>query len=131
MDKYTHTYGISFELESLDAKGKDVTADMLRAAIINNLDRLSDKELIKECGLPYDSCLDLQIESVMADVTLHNSVELWESMQEGHFPEPESIIIDKSMPTYRVRIEDVFYGTFSVVILSYLFYQIFFGWWIA
>lgn len=53
--RYNHAFTFGFALESYDATGAQIPAQELRTAIIEQLARLSDTELIENCGLPFDS----------------------------------------------------------------------------
>jgi hypothetical protein len=54
--RYSHAYTIAFEIESGRKSGSDVTAEMIRAAIIKRIENLPDDELVNEAvGSPYDS----------------------------------------------------------------------------
>jgi hypothetical protein len=52
--KYSHAYDIAFELESNDPEGNDVTATMLRAALIKRAN-MDDDELMEATGAPFDT----------------------------------------------------------------------------
>jgi hypothetical protein len=57
MATHNHAFSIAFEIGgSVDREGKDVTADMIRAAIAKRLASLSDEHLVREaCGGPWDT----------------------------------------------------------------------------
>lgn len=56
MARYSHAFDFAFEVISEDENGDDVTPAMLRAAIIERANRLTDRELDEACGL-YDTYL--------------------------------------------------------------------------
>lgn len=51
MLKYNHTLDLSFTLESDTKDGGDITAQMLRLAIMDKTYKLSDIGLIQACSL--------------------------------------------------------------------------------
>lgn len=68
MSHYTHTYTIAFSLVSHHPSGSDVTADMLREALVRRIEELDasryrpasspDGEWLEAVGDPDDSCRD-------------------------------------------------------------------------
>lgn len=54
MPRFNHAYDFAFEVISFDEYGEDVTPAMLRAALIERANRISDEEIIQACGL-YDT----------------------------------------------------------------------------
>lgn len=55
---YAYTFG--FALLSIDPTGANVTASELRTAILAHLARLTDVELVENCGMPFDSFEDME-----------------------------------------------------------------------
>jgi hypothetical protein len=55
MTKYNHAYTLGFSLESNHESGDDLTANQVRAAIIESLSNLSDSELLENLGYPFDT----------------------------------------------------------------------------
>jgi len=51
---FRHAYDFAFELSSRDQDAADVTAEMLRAALIRRARALSGEELLEACG-PIDT----------------------------------------------------------------------------
>lgn len=49
--RFSHAYDFSFEIESEDFYAKDVTPDMLRAALMARAQTLTDDDLKQACGL--------------------------------------------------------------------------------
>ena len=47
---FRHAYDFAFELSSRDQDAADVTAEMLRAALIRRARTLSGDELLEACG---------------------------------------------------------------------------------
>lgn len=54
MKKFNHAYDFAFEVISARDDAEDVTAAMLRAALLERVNRLTDAELHEACGW-YDS----------------------------------------------------------------------------
>ena len=54
MVKYSHAYDFSFEVLSNDPEAEDVTPAMLRDALLARVNRLTDDELMEDCGR-YDT----------------------------------------------------------------------------
>lgn len=54
MSKFNHAFDFAFEVISDDLYAKDVTPTMLRAALLERANRLTDAELIEACGF-YDT----------------------------------------------------------------------------
>ena len=52
---YNHAFDIAFTLLSAHPRGDDVTAEMIRAALVERLRALSDEELIEAVGRPFDT----------------------------------------------------------------------------
>lgn len=50
MPKFNHAYDFAFEVISSDEDGNDVTAPMLREALLERAKRISDDELLEACG---------------------------------------------------------------------------------
>lgn len=48
---FNHAYDFAFEVISIHRDAKGVTAAMLRAALLERANRLSDDELMEACGL--------------------------------------------------------------------------------
>lgn len=53
--RFNHAYSFAFEVISNDDRGEDVTADMLRSALMARLNRLDEDEMIEACGCPWDT----------------------------------------------------------------------------
>jgi hypothetical protein len=51
MVKYNHAFDFAFEVISKDEFAEDVTPAMLRTALIERINQLSDEELEEACGL--------------------------------------------------------------------------------
>ena len=51
MSKFNHMFDIAFTLESSDADAKDVTPDMLKAALLHRIESLPKSEWLEACGL--------------------------------------------------------------------------------
>jgi len=49
--KFNHAYDFAFELISNDESAEDVTPAMLRSALMERINRISDAELEEACGL--------------------------------------------------------------------------------
>lgn len=47
---FSHAFDFAFEVESAHRDASDVTAGMLRAALISRASNLSDDELLEACG---------------------------------------------------------------------------------
>lgn len=59
IETYNHAFDIAFAVQgSTDADGEDVTAAMLRAAVISRLKEMTDDELVEAVGAPFDSYLE-------------------------------------------------------------------------
>lgn len=54
MSRFNHAFDFAFEVISDDFYAKDVTPAMLRAALLERANRLTDAELIEACGC-YDT----------------------------------------------------------------------------
>jgi hypothetical protein len=54
MPKFIHAYDFAFEVTSAQDDAEDVTAAMLRSALSERVNRLTDRELVEACGW-YDS----------------------------------------------------------------------------
>lgn len=54
LEKYSHAYDFSFEVESYTEDASDVTPAMIRTALVARARRLSDTEIPEACGV-YDS----------------------------------------------------------------------------
>ena len=50
MSKFNHAFDFAFEVISDDFYAKDVTPAMLRAALLERANRLSDEEIMEACG---------------------------------------------------------------------------------
>jgi hypothetical protein len=59
--KYNHAFSFSFSLNT-DNKGDAVTPNELRQAILGYLASFNDWELIENCGMPFDTYLNEEIE---------------------------------------------------------------------
>ena len=56
MPKYNHAYTVAFSLESDHPEGEDVTADMIRVALLRRIADLDEHgELVEAVGGPFDS----------------------------------------------------------------------------
>ena len=55
MPKYNHAYDIAFEVISDRDDAEDVTPAMIRTALLERINRLTDAELIDAASW-YDSC---------------------------------------------------------------------------
>jgi hypothetical protein len=55
MPKYNHAYDIAFEVISERDDAEDVTPAMIRTALLERINRLTDAELIDAASW-YDSC---------------------------------------------------------------------------
>ena len=55
MPVFNHAYSIAFEVLSSHPEGEDVTADMLRAALLRRVANLNANEWLEACGTPYDT----------------------------------------------------------------------------
>lgn len=51
MSKFNHMFDIAFALESSDADARDVTPDMLKAALLYRIESMSESEWSDACGL--------------------------------------------------------------------------------
>lgn len=54
MESYNHAYTFGFSLINGDAEGY-ATAQELRSAILRALSRITDDELVENCGAPFDT----------------------------------------------------------------------------
>jgi hypothetical protein len=54
MAQYNHAFEIAFEVVSNDESGEDVTAEMLRAAIIKRA-AIDNGEMLEATGAPFDT----------------------------------------------------------------------------
>ena len=51
MPKFNHMFDIAFALESSDVHAKDVTPDMLKAALLYRIESMSESEWFDACSL--------------------------------------------------------------------------------
>jgi len=51
MKQYSHAYDFAFEVSSADKYADDVTAKMLRDALLARVAAIPDAELLEACGL--------------------------------------------------------------------------------
>ena len=52
--QYHHAYDFAFEVVSNDPEAEDVTPAMIRAAMLDRVNRLSDDDLMRACSC-YDT----------------------------------------------------------------------------
>jgi hypothetical protein len=50
MPRYNHAYDFAFEVISEDEQAEDVTAAMIREALLKRATNLSDKEIMEACN---------------------------------------------------------------------------------
>lgn len=56
MPRYNHAFSVAFSLESKDKAGEDVTAQMLRTALLRRIDDLDiGDEWVEATGAPFDT----------------------------------------------------------------------------
>lgn len=48
--KYNHAYDFAFEVVANDPEAEDVTPEMIRAALLERVNRLSDDDLMHACN---------------------------------------------------------------------------------
>jgi len=58
MVNYSNLYDIAFEVISTTDDGSDITGGMVRMAILNKLDRLSDDEIMEHIG--FCDCYEIE-----------------------------------------------------------------------
>ncbi len=51
MAKFNHAYDFAFEVISDDFYARDVTPTMIRAALIERAQRISDDEIVEACSM--------------------------------------------------------------------------------
>lgn len=54
MSRYNHAYDFAFEVISNHKDAEDVTLQMIRSALLERANRISDEEIVQACG-HYDT----------------------------------------------------------------------------
>ena len=54
MSQYNHAYDFAFEVISNHEEAEDVTPQMIRSALLERANRISDEEIVQACGR-YDT----------------------------------------------------------------------------
>jgi|JRYH01.1.fsa_nt_gb hypothetical protein len=64
--QFNHAYSFAFEVLSHNEDGEDVTPDMLRAALLARIQKLSDEDLAQACDAPWDTMPAESVEGALS-----------------------------------------------------------------